>query len=95
MQSRRIFALMDLKCLTENLKKCKSVVSDRTWEEELDQICIWAKNDGTKSGLPEISMRIEDIKLEVLDRLTFLSLFFVFNPMDLFVFCRNQNLECS
>ncbi len=65
MQSRRINAITVLKCLAENLNKCKTVLSERPWEGELDETCIWVVNDGTKSSLPEINKRIEDIKWKV------------------------------
>ncbi len=73
MQSRRVNALTDLECLAENLKNCKTVLPERPWEGELDEICIWAINDGTKSSLPEINKRIEDINLKVRNGLSFFS----------------------
>ncbi len=74
MQSRRINSLTDLKCLAENLNKCKTVLSERLWEGELDETCVWAITEGTKSSLPEINKRIEDIKLKVRNGLLFFCL---------------------
>ncbi len=74
MQSRRKNALTELKRLVENLKNCKKVLSDRTWDDELDRIWVWAKNDGTKSSLPEINKRIEESRLKVRHRFTSLCL---------------------
>ncbi len=65
METKRGIALMDLKRLAENLQKCKVALPDRAWIEELEQMCIWANNDGTKSCLPEIHTRIEAIKTMV------------------------------
>ncbi len=69
MPDQRNNALTELKHLVENLKKCKLVLSDRIWKEELDQICIWANNEGTTSSLPEINKRTNDIKLKVRDQI--------------------------
>ncbi len=65
METKRSIALMDLKRLAENLQKCKFALPDRAWVDELEQICLWANNDGTKSCLPEIHTRIEAIKTKV------------------------------
>ncbi len=74
MQTRRKNALTELKRLAEYLKDCKTVFPDQTWVEELDRICVWANNDGTRTSLPEINKRIEDIRLKVRHRFTLLSL---------------------
>ncbi len=65
METKRSIALMDLKRLAENLQKCKVALPDRACIGELEQICIWANNDGTKSCLLEIHTRIEAIKTMV------------------------------
>ncbi len=65
MQVERENALTELKHLSENLKSCKKFLPDRTWEDEVDQILVWACNDGCTSSLPEINKRVEDIKMKV------------------------------
>ncbi len=65
MQAMRSDALTELKRLAEEVRNSNFVSSDRKWKEELDNICIWANGEGTKSSLLEISKRIEDIKLKV------------------------------
>ncbi len=65
MPAMRNNALTELKRLTEELRKSNVVSSDRNWEEELDAICFWASNDGTKSSLFEINKRIGDIQQKV------------------------------
>ncbi len=72
MQSIRTNALADLRRLAEDLRSSKVASSDRTWKEELDQICIWAYNEGAKSSLPEIEKRINDTKSKVGDQITIL-----------------------
>ncbi len=65
MQAERENALTKLKRLAENLQSCTKVLPDRTWGDEVDEILVWAYNDGSNSSLPEINKRIEDIKLKV------------------------------
>ncbi len=74
MQAMRSDALTALKCLAEELRNNNLVLSDRKWKEELDNICIWASGEGTKSSLVAINKRIEDIKLKVREGLTFFCL---------------------
>ncbi len=75
MQGERENALTELKRLSENLKSCKQVLPDGTWEDEVDQILVWACNDGCNSSLPEINKRIEDIKMKVRASLTLFCFF--------------------
>ncbi len=83
------------KTLVENLKKCKIVLPNRTGEEELYQICIWASNDWTMSSLPEINKRTEHIKLRVRDRWTFFCLSIPYIYLACFSVCRSHNLSSS
>ncbi len=65
MPAMRNNALTELKRLAEEVRNSKFVSPDRHWEEELDAICIWANNDGTKSSLFEINKRMGDIQQKV------------------------------
>ncbi len=71
MRVRRNNALTELKSLAENFTNCKIVLSDRTLKEWLEEMLIWANNDGIKSSLTEIKKRINDIKLKVRNEVTF------------------------
>ncbi len=73
MQLERENALTVLKGIAENLQSCRNVLPDRTWDDEVDQLLVWACNDGSNSSLPEIKKRIEDIKFKVRGRMTFVS----------------------
>ncbi len=70
MRVRRNNALTELKSLAENFTNCKIVLSDRTLKEWLEQMLIWANNDGVKSSLTEVTKRINDIKLKVHNQVT-------------------------
>ncbi len=70
MQARRNNALASLRRLAESIKYCKIILPDRTLEEELDQTCIWANNDGIKSSLSEINKRMDDMKLKAREQYT-------------------------
>ncbi len=85
MQGQRNNALMELKRLAKNLTKCKLVHSDRPWKEELEEVFIWANNEGTKSSLSEINKRIRDNKLKVRNQVTFFLFSHVFNSAGLLV----------
>ncbi len=93
MQSRRKYALAELKRLAEDLKSCKKVLPRRMWEEELDRIGVWANGDGTKSTLPEINKRMGDIKLKVRHWSTLFCLSVPLFQLAGLLFFRNQNLE--
>ncbi len=95
MQVGRDSALTELKRLAENLQSCSKVLPSRAWEEEINQMFLWAHNDGTKSSLPEINKRIEDIKSKVRDRLTILFFSIPFIYLICLFFCRNPHLENS
>ncbi len=84
MQTRRNNALAALKRLAENLTNSEIVLSDKEWAEELGETCIWVDNDGTKSSLPEINKRIEDIKSKAREQLFFT--LYACNSFGLFIF---------
>ncbi len=69
MKAMRTNALNDLRHIVEELKYCSIVLSDTKLLEELDKICTWANNEGSKLSLPEINKRIDDIELKVRDSL--------------------------
>ncbi len=71
MRVRRNNALTELKTLAENVKNCKLVLSDRTLKEWLEQMLMWANNDGVKSSLTEVEKRINHIKLKVRNQVMF------------------------
>ncbi len=56
-------ALTSLKSLAEELRNSKFVSSDRKWEDELENVCIWANSEGTKSSVVEIDRRIGELKV--------------------------------
>ncbi len=85
MQVKRQEELSKLKRLAENIKNCTKVLSDRTWEEEIRQICTWVNKDGTRSSLAEIQEQIESTKSKVREWLIsslpimyFMSIFYVY-----------------
>ncbi len=65
MQVKRQNALKELKRLAENINNCMKVLSGRTWEEEIRQICAWVNKDGSRSSLAEIQEQIESTKSKV------------------------------
>ncbi len=67
MKAMRTNVLNDLRHIVEELKYCSIVLSDTKLLEELEQTCFWASNEGNRSSLPEITKRIDDIKLKVRD----------------------------
>ncbi len=77
MQAMRKNALTELKRLAEEVRNSKAVTPDRHWEEELDAICSWVNNDGTKSSLLEINKRIGEIQEKVRFLLSIFSCLFV------------------
>ncbi len=90
----RTTALTDLSLLGEELRSSGIVLSDTKLLEELEQICFWASYEGTRSSLPEITKRIDDIKLKVRDLLHLLCIsIHIISTIFFYIFQENTNQD--